>query len=166
MEMKLELTKSWMWYRAVHVCISIPGSFLEIVNQGPLEGRFWESDTWICILARFSVKLEKHWYTLSHGQRKMELSPFLPGLFYDPWHIFMTTNEREKTEPLSDHGKDKKLNSEFFLFFLGQHLEHGPKEGRQLDSLSRPHMMLNVWYKWRRQKFIRKSTKKKKDGLT
>lgn len=165
MEMKLELTKSWMWYRAVHVCISIPGSFLEIVNQGPLEGRFWESDTWICILARFSVKLEKHWYTLSHGQRKMELSRFSLAYFMIPG-ISLWLQMRERTEPLSDHGKDKKLNGEFFLFFLGQHLEHGPKEGRQLDSLSRPHMMLNVWYKWRRQKFIRKSTKKKKDGLT
>ena len=49
----------------------------------------------------------------------------------------------------------------FSSFFLGQHLEHGPKEGRQLDSLSWPHVLLNVWYRWRRQKFIRKSTKKK-----
>lgn len=51
---------------------------------------------------------------------------------------------RETTELLSDLGKDKKLNSEFASPFLGQHLEHGPKEGRQLDNVSQPHMVLNV----------------------
>lgn len=54
---------------------------------------------------------------LSREQRKLELSLLLPGLFYDPWHIFKT-QMRERTEPLSDHGKAKKLNNEYFLFLL------------------------------------------------
>lgn len=68
---------------------------------------------------------------------------------------------RERTERLGDLGKEKKLNSEFSSpFFLGQHLEHGPKEGRQLDNLSQPHMVLSVCNRWRTQKFIRKSTQR------
>ena len=51
--------------------------------------------------------------------------------------VSLSLQMRERTEPLSDLVTDKKLNSEFFSsFFLGQHLEHGPKEGRQLGNLS------------------------------
>lgn len=58
-------------------------------------------------------------------------------------------------------GRAKSWTASFFSsFFLGQHLEQGPKEDRQLDNLSRPPMMLNAWYGWRRQKFIRKSHKR------
>lgn len=58
--------------------------------------------------------------------------------------ISLKLQTRERTEPLGDFGKDKELQSEVFSSYLGQHLEHGPKESRELDSLSQPHMVLNV----------------------
>lgn len=58
--------------------------------------------------------------------------------------ISLKLQTTERTAPLSDLGKDKELQSEFFPSYLGQHLEHGPKESRELDSLSQPHMVLNV----------------------
>ena len=54
---------------------------------------------------------------LRYEQRKIELSLLLLGLFFDPWHIFKS-QVRERTEPLSDHGKAKNLNNEFFLSLL------------------------------------------------
>lgn len=59
--------------------------------------------------------------------------------------ISLKLQTRGKTEPLGDFGKDKELQSELCSSsYLGQHLEHGPKESRELDSLSQPHMVLNV----------------------
>lgn len=42
--------------------------------------------------------------------------------------ISLKLQTTERTAPLSDLGKDKELQSEFFPSYLGQHLEHGPKE--------------------------------------
>jgi hypothetical protein len=56
-------------------------------------------------------------------------------------------------------GKDRKLNHEFFSFFLGQHLEQCLEEGRQSDSVLDLIRYKCVWHRWDSKWTIRAAKK-------